>query len=99
MQKVFPKEWLGIRYGGDEYLVIGTAESREQVQKYCEEAMTQLKKRVKRMALPYDLSISIGQKIITADQKISLDDAVKLADETMYSNKAEFHKNEQREEE
>ncbi len=91
LQKVFPKEWLGIRYGGDEYLVIGTVYNSDQVKRYCEEAATQLKKRVKRMALPYELSISMGQQIITPDQNITLDDAVKMADETMYRNKTQFH--------
>lgn len=91
MQQVFPLDWLGFRYGGDEYLYIGTGANETLVEKYCADASTQLRRRVSRMSLPYHLSISIGYQIITPNDMMTLDEAVKLADETMYRNKEEFH--------
>ena len=94
LQHVFPEEWLGIRYGGDEYLLIGADATKEQVLQYCKDTEAYLKERVKKMALPYQLSISTGYQIVGADRDISLDVAVKMADEMMYRHKEDFHSRE-----
>ncbi len=94
LKEVFPEDWLGIRYGGDEYLFIGTDATKEQIIQYCDNTAAYLRERAKSMALPYHLSISTGYQIVGVDRNILLDDAVKLADEMMYSIKEDFHKRE-----
>ena len=94
LKQVFPEDWLGIRYGGDEYLFIGTDATVEQILKYCEDTAAYLKERVKKMALPYQLSISTGYQVVGIERNMSLDEAVKLADEMMYYHKEDFHKRE-----
>ncbi|NLG04868.1 MAG: GGDEF domain-containing protein [Clostridia bacterium] len=91
LQQAFPSDWLGFRYGGDEYLYIGSGQDEEVVDQYCSNASTNLERRAKRMSLPYHLSISIGYQIVRPQTDLTLDEAVKLADETMYRHKEEFH--------
>lgn len=92
IQKNFPEDWLKIRYGGDEYMVIGSEQADRKIEEICEKVTTELARRVHRMALPYVLTISIGYKIVSADSKMSLEDAVNAADEIMYDKKTEYYK-------
>lgn len=94
LRESYPEDWLGIRYGGDEYLLIGTNADEEQILQYCKNVTARLQERVQKMALPYPLSISTGYHIVDVNKDISLDDAVKLADEMMYHHKQEFHERE-----
>ena len=91
IQKNYPSDWLAIRYGGDEYLIIGSNTTEENVRQYCESAAQGLKERSKKMKLPYELSASFGYQIIDANTKLTLDEAVRQADELMYQQKVKFH--------
>lgn len=91
VQKNYPSDWLAIRYGGDEYLIIGSNTTEENVRQYCESAAQGLKERSKKMKLPYELSASFGYQIIDANTKLILDEAVRQADELMYQQKVKFH--------
>ena len=92
IQKYFPDEWLKIRYGGDEFLLIGSNTDEEQVSQFCAAADNGLTRRGGRMKLPYELTISSGYKIIESDSGLSLDEAVSQADQIMYERKMKYYK-------
>ena len=90
IKSVFPKNFLTIRYGGDEFLIIGTKTNSKN--DYQEKIKDELDSRTKSMSLPYELSVSIGSKTFKANEKTSLLQAIKEVDEIMYVNKTNFHK-------
>ena len=94
IQKQFPQEWLKIRFGGDEYLIIGSSVSEEQVADFSAQAQNALAAHVSTMALPYPLTISIGYQLISPDSSISLDEAISQADEIMYHQKTAYYQQE-----
>ena len=91
IEKHLPQDWLKIRFGGDEYLVIGSDVTDEQFSVYREKVIQSLKHRTTRMSLPYKLTISIGSLIIEPNNQLSLDEAIRQADEIMYHNKTEYY--------
>lgn len=92
LQSYFPESWLKIRYGGDEYVVIGSDMSEGHLKQQCLSMVKALKKRVDRMALPYSVTISFGVKLVTPDDKITLNEAINEADEIMYQAKKSYYK-------
>ena len=92
IQKYFPNEWLKVRYGGDEFLLVGSDTSKEQVEQFCDDAERGRARRVGRMKLPYDLTVSSGYKIVEPESPLLLDDVVGQADEIMYERKMNYYK-------
>lgn len=90
IKKCIPEKWLPIRYGGDEFVVLGTSRSKENV--YLLQNLNELleKKRIE-MSLPYELTASIGATVVPPDSYNSLAKEIDMADNIMYQNKQSFH--------
>ena len=71
---------FAMRYGGDEFLLI----SRRDLVPRLNEQLTLLKQSVDR---PYDLSLSMGTIEACADERLSIDEAIRRADDKMYQIK------------
>ena len=91
IKEIFPKSFLAIRYGGDEFVVIGTRPGTAKTD-YQAKLKQDLALRTKTMSLPYSLSVSLGVKEFPPDGKAKLMDAIEEVDEIMYKNKEEYHK-------
>lgn len=91
LSSVMPENYLCIRYGGDEFVIVGTPEKEID---YCQKIKTQLEELVEQMNLPYQLSVSAGKKIFKPGEEKLLESAIKKVDEIMYAEKLEFHKTE-----
>ena len=89
--EVVPKNWLSIRYGGDEFLVIGNSKSYNG-EDYCTLITQRIAKKTNVMQLPYNLSASIGTISLKPDSKLTLEQAVEEVDKIMYAKKQAFHK-------
>ena len=92
IKSVIPKNFLAIRYGGDEFVVIGTKSTNNKTD-YISKIKEDLKQRTKIMSLPYELSASMGAKTFPPNEKSELLQAIEEVDEIMYKNKTQYHKN------
>lgn len=71
---------FAMRYGGDEFILIGSMDLAETVKKE-EHDVTKSDQR------PYHLSLSIGQFLVKLEDHYTLDEAIKKADDEMYETK------------
>lgn len=91
IKEIFPKSFLAIRYGGDEFVIIGTKSDSNKTD-YRKKLKEDLAQRTKNMSLPYSLSVSMGVKTFDPDKDAKLMDAIEEVDEIMYKSKEEYHK-------
>ena len=86
-----PKNWLTIRYGGDEFLIVGNSRNYNG-EDYCEKIKERLAAKTSVMHLPYNLSASVGTYSVPANSDLTLEQAVENVDNIMYEQKQAFHK-------
>ena len=91
IMEVIPKNWLPIRYGGDEFLVVGNSKNYNG-EDYCQIITERIRKKTSIMRLPYILSASVGTYSVPASSSLTLEEAVEKVDDIMYQVKQEFHK-------
>lgn len=89
--QVVPKNWKVVRYGGDEFLVVGNSYNYKG-EDYCQLITECLNKKVALMKLPYTLSASAGTYQVGPDSPLTLQQAVEKVDEIMYEKKEQMHK-------
>ncbi len=87
------KDWVAVRFGGDEFLVIVPDCDRLRAAQVRQKIRERLQFRRRESGLPYQLTVSIGY--VTTDPKrrrdASLKDYVSEADSLMYQIKKEMH--------
>ena len=90
------KDWVAVRFGGDEFLVIVPDCDRMRAAQVRQQIRERLQQRKTESGLPYQLTVSIGY--VTTDPKkrrdASLKDYVSEADSLMYQIKKEMHSGE-----
>ena len=91
IKDIFPKSFLAIRYGGDEFVIIGTINGNGKTD-FKAKLRKDLALRTKNMSLPYSISVSLGIKVFSPDAKAKLMDAIEEVDEIMYKEKEDFHR-------
>lgn len=89
--QVIPKNWKAVRYGGDEFLIVGNSYNYKG-EDYCQLITQTLNKKVALMKLPYNLSASAGTYQVPPDSPLTLQQAVEKVDEIMYIKKEQMHK-------
>lgn len=82
-----PEKWMGIRYGGDEFLTLGICDNEETAKKLLDKLNNYLEKQVTAMQLSYPLTVSCGYIFTDPKKKLTLMDYVNQADEIMYKYK------------
>lgn len=95
ISSVIPKNWLAIRYGGDEFLILGNNQNYKG-EKYEEIISMTIKKKTSIMQLPYNLSASVGSYVVPPSSMMSLEEAIKQVDQIMYAKKQAFHNSEKK---
>lgn len=92
IKKSIPESWIPVRYGGDEFLIIGDNESESLIV----QAITKIKMNIaelsEQMELPYDLSASYGYVITNHKFHTRFEEYITKVDKVMYTEKKEFHK-------
>ncbi len=88
---VLREEWIVVRYGGDEFLMVGECKEGEQPEAMLQEISRQLEITAEKMQLPYRLKVGVGYVLISAKENLDLYECLKKADEAMYAMKKRQH--------
>ncbi|MCR5469094.1 MAG: GGDEF domain-containing protein [Lachnospiraceae bacterium] len=94
INSVLPEGWIGIRYGGDEFIMAGVCDSEADMLELELTLQDTVSSIVISRDIAYPLTISTGGVIFTPDEDMDIEDCIKLADDTMYKMKE--NKREQR---
>ncbi len=95
INECIPKEWVAIRYGGDEFLIFGALKEEPSVDYLCERLTSTIEKRGEELRLPYRLSASCGHLVTDPSSDMTLEQYVETADKYMYENKRRSYLKEQ----
>lgn len=87
IQQVLTEDWIVVRYGGDEFLMVGECRDEVEPQKLLDEITLQLEATVKEMQLPYALRAGVGYVMVSPEESLNLSDCLRRADEAMYQMK------------
>lgn len=89
--KNIKKDWIPIRFGGDEFLIIGKCDKEEEIIAIQKKITAEVRETGKRMQYPFYLSVSCGYLYFTPEDERTLDSYIKQADVSMYEIKAYMH--------
>ena len=84
---------IGIRYGGDEFLVIAANATKEYAEKFERDMIAYIDRENNLGINPFKFSISVGYVLTDPASSKTVNDYVEEADVMMYEIKNEYHKN------
>lgn len=86
------EDCFAVRYGGDEFIVICSVRSQEQLEQVAEKIHSHIEQQNRQYTLPYQLSLSMGSTLFdpAAD---NIDSFLQRMDQRMYENKRIFYSN------
>ena len=85
--KYCTKDSIPVRNGGDEFILVQEAGTKEQTDKLISDIRQELSEASEKIKLPISLSVSIGTVIASPTDNRDLEDYIKEADEMMYQEK------------
>lgn len=85
-------DWLAIRYGGDEFLIVGPDCDTQKADSIKQSIMDHLEKGNTNGSRPYNITASCGFVITDPEKQKSLQDYIRSADRIMYGLKREIHR-------
>lgn len=89
--EVLKDEWIVVRYGGDEFLMVGECEDSEEVLAKQAEITSRLKAISQAMQLPYKLRVSLGHVIVNPEENLNMSECLTRAEDAMYIMKKKLH--------
>ena len=96
IKKNIEENWIAVRYGGDEFLVIAPDCGEEKAELTRQRILNYLEERNQDSNQPYHISASSGYVITDPDSDMTMEDYIKEADKLMYEMKAIVHANDPR---
>lgn len=84
-------DWIGVRFGGDEFLIIGSVKSPGEADALKDAINGAIDRVNKDGVWPFRLSISSGYILSDHETKKALTDYIKDADNLMYETKKKLH--------
>lgn len=94
IRNTIPVSWKAVRYGGDEYVIIGDYDMSGGVEAIRDEIIGKTRQVSEELNMPFRLSVSVGYVIIDPENTLENEEYFRMADEAMYETKREAHKNE-----
>jgi len=91
MRKALPEDWLFGRYGGDEFVAVGNCPDENSVAEFRESVSSNMVKIINSYKLKFDLSASVGHAIIRPMDDGTIEDYIRIADQSMYEEKKRAH--------
>lgn len=83
IKKSIRKEDLGVRYGGDEFIILFFNQDKKETKKITE----RIRKEINKLAKEHGLNIQISAGIACSDCLVDLEDMIKIADKNLYEEK------------
>lgn len=79
--------WCGIRYGGDEFLIIGEKHYADEEGVLKRKICRTVKNEAEALKIPFELTVSVGSVQIDPTKDMGLDEYFQIADTAMYDMK------------
>lgn len=92
IKEVLKEKWIIVRYGGDEFLMVGECADENQPVRLLRDISNHLEKTAVNMQLPYQLKVGVGFVLVEPEEKLNLSECLRKADEAMYLMKMKQHK-------
>ncbi len=89
-----PKNWKAVRYGGDEYVILGEYSAAEDIDGIKNSIINKAIRVAEDMNSPFNLSVSVGYAVIDPENTLGIEEYFRMADEAMYEMKQEAHNKE-----
>ncbi|MBO6206102.1 MAG: GGDEF domain-containing protein [Lachnospiraceae bacterium] len=93
IRSVLKDDWIAVRFGGDEFLLIATNCNEEAAVQVRHSILSYLEIKNHNGTQPYEISASCGYVITDPETPSNLQEYVKEADNLMYKIKQEVHAN------
>ncbi|MBR6665561.1 MAG: GGDEF domain-containing protein [Lachnospiraceae bacterium] len=91
IKKALPENWVAVRYGGDEFLMVGECRDAQDADEITENLRVELETLKSKRRLSFNLSVSIGSVVMYPEENNNLEEYLRRADEAMYVAKQYFH--------
>ena len=91
-RKFSPKDWIFGRYGGDEFIAVGSCPDTDKIEDLIKQISESMSNEFKSLNLAFMLHASIGYTVIEPGEEATIDDYIELADKYMYAEKENYHK-------
>jgi len=91
ISSTIPDSWKAVRYGGDEYVIIGNCGSSCDIDSIKKELIEKTTEVSGDLGLPFNLTVSVGYVIVDPDNNLGNEEYFRMADEAMYEMKQEAH--------
>lgn len=81
------KKYYVVRYGGDEFIVMGTVNNEKEIQNYWMSVEAEVEKYNQKNDKKAQLSFSYGYDVFNIEASTYLEDCIKVTDDKMYQSK------------
>lgn len=86
-----PKDWLFGRYGGDEFIAVGSCPASDKIEQLIRQISEAMSAEFKSLNLAFMLHASIGYAVIEPGDDAPIDEYIDRADKYMYAEKEKYH--------
>ena len=91
-KKHSPEDWIFGRYGGDEFIAVGSCPPDGQIEKLLKQISEAMSKDFYSLNLAFILHASIGYAVAEPNDNKTIEDYIERADKYMYNEKEKYHK-------
>ena len=95
IKMTMPKDWIAVRFGGDEFIMVGECKDGEEAEEIKNRLALNLEKLKEERDLSFPLTASFGAVVVHPDETYTLEEYLRKADEAMYVMKQICHKEDQ----
>ena len=91
IKMTMPADWIAVRFGGDEFIMVGECQSEEEAENLKNHLAANLDTLKNQQNLSFPLSVSFGAVVIHPGESYNLEEYLRKADEAMYVMKQKVH--------
>lgn len=88
---VLKDDWIVVRYGGDEFLMVGECIDDDYVNELLHKISEHLEEVKLQLQLPYNLKVSLGHVMVKPEETLNMSECLTRAENAMYVMKKRLH--------